>query len=101
MSTANPSGKPIQAEVNQGEPLRQSSTHSAKKAAGPRNPEKDPKELGKLRRIEQAGIKIMPAVQRYGSRLALPHCGTWRAHAFGICHAVWFFLGFAATSREK
>uniref|UniRef100_A0A670J5P8 LIM and calponin homology domains 1 n=1 Tax=Podarcis muralis TaxID=64176 RepID=A0A670J5P8_PODMU len=67
VSTANPSGKPIQAEVNQGEPLRQSSTHSAKKAAGPRNPEKDPKELGKLRRIEQAGIKIMPAVQRYGS----------------------------------
>ncbi|XP_077790444.1 LIM and calponin homology domains-containing protein 1 isoform X3 [Podarcis muralis] len=67
VSTANPSGKPVQAEVNQGEPLRQSSTHSAKKAAGPRNPAKDPKELGKLRRIEQAGIKIMPAVQRYGS----------------------------------
>ncbi|CAI5783878.1 and calponin homology domains-containing 1 isoform X1 [Podarcis lilfordi] len=67
VSAANPSGKPAQTEVNQGEPLRQSSTHSAKKAAGPRNPEKDPKELGKLRRIEQAGIKIMPAVQRYGS----------------------------------
>ncbi|XP_053259883.1 LIM and calponin homology domains-containing protein 1 isoform X2 [Podarcis raffonei] len=67
VSTAIPSGKPVQADVSQGEPLRHSSTHSAKKAAGPRNPEKDPKELGKLRRIEQAGIKIMPAVQRYGS----------------------------------
>nr|XP_034969398.1 LIM and calponin homology domains-containing protein 1 isoform X4 [Zootoca vivipara] len=66
-STASPSGKPVETEVNQGEPLRQSSTPSANKAAGPRNPEKDPKELGKLRRIEQAGIKIMPALQRYGS----------------------------------
>ncbi|XP_033015604.1 LIM and calponin homology domains-containing protein 1 isoform X3 [Lacerta agilis] len=67
VSTANPSGKPVQTEVNHGEPLRQPSTHSANKAAGPRNPKKDPEELGKLRRIEQAGIKIMPATQRYGS----------------------------------
>nr|XP_034969400.1 LIM and calponin homology domains-containing protein 1 isoform X6 [Zootoca vivipara] len=75
-STASPSGKPVETEVNQGEPLRQSSTPSANKAAGPRNPEKDPKELGKLRRIEQAGIKIMPALQRYGSSEIMDACNS-------------------------
>uniref|UniRef100_A0ACB8E753 Uncharacterized protein n=1 Tax=Sphaerodactylus townsendi TaxID=933632 RepID=A0ACB8E753_9SAUR len=44
-----------------------SPAHSANKTAGPRNSEKDPQELGKLRRLEQAGIKIVPAAQRYGS----------------------------------
>ncbi|XP_033015605.1 LIM and calponin homology domains-containing protein 1 isoform X4 [Lacerta agilis] len=76
VSTANPSGKPVQTEVNHGEPLRQPSTHSANKAAGPRNPKKDPEELGKLRRIEQAGIKIMPATQRYGSSEIVDACNS-------------------------
>ncbi|XP_061441013.1 LIM and calponin homology domains-containing protein 1 isoform X13 [Rhineura floridana] len=67
VSAATPPAKPVQTEVNQRDPLHQSPTYSANKPAGTRSNEKDPKELSKLRRLEQAGIKIMPAAQRYGS----------------------------------
>ncbi|XP_042324107.1 LIM and calponin homology domains-containing protein 1 isoform X3 [Sceloporus undulatus] len=66
-STATHLVKPAQTDMAQEDPLRQSPTHSANKIAGPRNNEKDPQEIRKLRRLEQAGIKIMPAAQRYGS----------------------------------
>uniref|UniRef100_A0A803TBE5 LIM and calponin homology domains 1 n=1 Tax=Anolis carolinensis TaxID=28377 RepID=A0A803TBE5_ANOCA len=67
ISTAVRPVEPFQADISQQDPLRQSPTHSANKTAGPRNNEKDPEELKKLRRLEEAGIKIMPAAQRYGS----------------------------------
>ncbi|XP_054846291.1 LIM and calponin homology domains-containing protein 1 isoform X2 [Eublepharis macularius] len=48
-------------------PLPRSPTRSANKAAGSRNAEKDPQKFRKLRQLEQAGIKVMSAAQRYGS----------------------------------
>ncbi|XP_062992494.1 LIM and calponin homology domains-containing protein 1 [Elgaria multicarinata webbii] len=59
--------KPVQTDMRQRDPLQQSPTESANKTTGPRKNEKDPEELRKLRRLEQAGIKIIPAAQRYGS----------------------------------
>ncbi|XP_053109647.1 LIM and calponin homology domains-containing protein 1 isoform X4 [Hemicordylus capensis] len=67
VSAAKPSVKPVEMDTSQKDPLHQSPTFSAKKPAGLGNNEKNPKELRKLRRLEQAGIKVMPATQRYGS----------------------------------
>ncbi|KAH0616234.1 hypothetical protein JD844_027205 [Phrynosoma platyrhinos] len=66
-STATLLVKPAQTDMSQEDPLHQCTTHSANKTAGPGNNEKDSQEIKKLRRLEQAGIKIMPAAQRYGS----------------------------------
>ncbi|XP_066489014.1 LIM and calponin homology domains-containing protein 1 [Tiliqua scincoides] len=59
--------KPLLMDMSQGGPLRLSPTRSANKTPGPRNTENDSQELRKLRRLEQAGIKVMTAAQRYGS----------------------------------
>nr|XP_060622615.1 LIM and calponin homology domains-containing protein 1-like [Anolis sagrei ordinatus] len=94
ISTAVPLVEPVQADISQQDPLRQSPTHSANKTAGPRNNEKDPEELKKLRRLEEAGIKIMPAAQRYGSRLAPCH-GTWCVYASSFEHSLCFVVLFS------
>lgn len=69
-STSAFPAKPILMDMSQGSPLHVSPTHSANKTPGSRNTEKDSEQLRKLRRLEQAGIKVMTAAQRYGSRLA-------------------------------
>ncbi|XP_041343164.1 LIM and calponin homology domains-containing protein 1 isoform X4 [Pyrgilauda ruficollis] len=54
--------------VNQSEEnsIDQSPSCSAKETSAPK--EKDVEEIRKLRRLEQAGIKVMSAAQRYGSK---------------------------------
>ncbi|XP_060102314.1 LIM and calponin homology domains-containing protein 1 [Heteronotia binoei] len=60
---------PVQADAGLSvrDSLPLSPAHLANKTERPGNAEKDPQELRKLRRLEQAGIKVMPAAQRYGS----------------------------------
>nr|XP_020641930.1 LIM and calponin homology domains-containing protein 1 isoform X2 [Pogona vitticeps] len=67
VATTTLPAKPVQIDVTQRDSLHLSPTHSARKTARPRNNDKEPEELRKLRKLEQAGIKIMPAAQRYGS----------------------------------
>lgn len=56
---------------NEGNSIDQSPSCSAKETPAPKG--KDVEEIRKLRRLEQAGIKVMSAAQRYG-RLA-QRCG--------------------------
>ncbi|KAM7113198.1 LOW QUALITY PROTEIN: LIM and calponin homology domains-containing protein 1 [Ciconia maguari] len=51
---------------NKGNSIDQSPSRSAKETSAPMG--KDAEEIRKLRRLEQAGIKIMSAAQRYGSK---------------------------------
>ncbi|KAM6071443.1 LIM and calponin homology domains-containing protein 1 isoform 8-T9 [Theristicus caerulescens] len=54
---------------NKGNSIDQSPSCSAKEISAPKG--KDAEEIRKLRRLEQAGIKVMSAAQRYGSCLPL------------------------------
>lgn len=56
---------------NEGNSVDQSPSCSARETPAPKG--KDAEEMRKLRRLEQAGIKVMSAAQRYG-RLA-QRCG--------------------------
>ncbi|KAM6267537.1 LIM and calponin homology domains-containing protein 1 isoform 7-T7 [Spheniscus humboldti] len=51
---------------NEGNSIDQSPSRSAKETSAPKG--KDAEEIRKLRRLEQAGIKVMSAAQRYGSK---------------------------------
>ncbi|XP_074444017.1 LIM and calponin homology domains-containing protein 1 isoform X2 [Larus michahellis] len=51
---------------NEGNSIDQSPSCSAKETPAPKG--KDVEEIRKLRRLEQAGIKVMSAAQRYGSK---------------------------------
>ncbi|XP_009278406.1 PREDICTED: LIM and calponin homology domains-containing protein 1 isoform X3 [Aptenodytes forsteri] len=51
---------------NEGNSIDQSPSCSAKETSAPKG--KDAEEIKKLRRLEQAGIKVMSAAQRYGSK---------------------------------
>ncbi|XP_053109663.1 LIM and calponin homology domains-containing protein 1 isoform X16 [Hemicordylus capensis] len=99
VSAAKPSVKPVEMDTSQKDPLHQSPTFSAKKPAGLGNNEKNPKELRKLRRLEQAGIKVMPATQRYGSRSA-PHCGVYTACVTFLTFAGLCFMSLPVTHHK-
>ncbi|XP_029863672.1 LIM and calponin homology domains-containing protein 1 isoform X3 [Aquila chrysaetos chrysaetos] len=51
---------------NEGNSIDESPSRSAKETSAPKG--KDAEEIRKLRRLEQAGIKVMSAAQRYGSK---------------------------------
>ncbi|EMP26720.1 LIM and calponin like proteiny domains-containing protein 1, partial [Chelonia mydas] len=67
-SRTNPSKSQVDLNQNKGETIGQFPSGSAKETAVHKCKEKDAEEIRKLRRLEQAGIKVMPAAQRYGSQ---------------------------------
>ncbi|XP_043369860.1 LIM and calponin homology domains-containing protein 1 isoform X11 [Dermochelys coriacea] len=67
-SRTNPSKSQVDLNQNKGETIGQFPSDSAKETAVHKCKEKDAEEIRKLRRLEQAGIKVMPAAQRYGSQ---------------------------------
>ncbi|XP_074807599.1 LIM and calponin homology domains-containing protein 1 isoform X1 [Natator depressus] len=67
-SRTNPSKSQVDLNQNKGETIGQFPSGSAKETAVHKYKEKDAEEIRKLRRLEQAGIKVMPAAQRYGSQ---------------------------------
>lgn len=72
---------------NEGNSIDESPSRSAKETSAPKG--KDAEEIRKLRRLEQAGIKVMSAAQRYG-RLA-QQCGKLcTLHIFRIGWSVGF-----------
>lgn len=72
----------------------QPSPEAAVVAPAPNSEEKDAAEIQKHRRLEQAGIKVMPAAQRF-ARLALQaeagRAGFVHAWGVGVCLACWTF----------
>jgi len=92
----DPGGKPSDGglESPTGSGQEQPSPEGAVVAPAPKSEEKDAVEIQKRRRLEQAGIKVMPAAQRF-ARLALqaegwPGC-LCSCLGFGICLACWSF----------
>ncbi|XP_034627842.1 LIM and calponin homology domains-containing protein 1 isoform X12 [Trachemys scripta elegans] len=67
-SRTNPSKSQVDLNQNKGKTIGQFPSGSAKETAVHKCKEKDAEEIRKLRRLEQAGIKVMPAAQRYGSQ---------------------------------
>ncbi|XP_074922599.1 LIM and calponin homology domains-containing protein 1 isoform X3 [Chelonoidis abingdonii] len=67
-SRTNPSKSQVDLNQNKGKAIGQFPSGSAKETAVHKCKEKDAEEIRKLRRLEQAGIKVMPAAQRYGSQ---------------------------------
>ncbi|XP_053885174.1 LIM and calponin homology domains-containing protein 1 isoform X15 [Malaclemys terrapin pileata] len=65
-SRTNPSKSQVDLNQNKGKTIGQFPSGSAKETAVHKCKEKDAEEIRKLRRLEQAGIKVMPAAQRYG-----------------------------------
>ncbi|KAG6930085.1 LIM and calponin homology domains 1 [Chelydra serpentina] len=65
-SRTNPSKSQVDLNQTKGETIGQFPSGSAKETAVHKCKEKDAEEIRKLRRLEQAGIKVMPAAQRYG-----------------------------------
>ncbi|XP_075608356.1 LIM and calponin homology domains-containing protein 1 isoform X2 [Balearica regulorum gibbericeps] len=65
-----PEESPLKNQVglneNEGNSIDQSPSGSAKETPAPKG--KDAEEIRKLRRLEEAGIKVMSAAQRYGSK---------------------------------
>ncbi|KAM3831821.1 LIM and calponin homology domains-containing protein 1 isoform 7-T11 [Vipera latastei] len=64
MTTASPSAKSVQTDVSPKNPLPQFLTRSGNQTVGPQNEKNGSEEIGKLRKLEQAGIKIRPASHR-------------------------------------
>ncbi|KAM9143049.1 LIM and calponin homology domains-containing protein 1 isoform 1-T1 [Pangshura tecta] len=67
-SRTNPNKSQVDLNQNKGKTLGQFPSGSAKETAVHKCKEKDTEEIRKLRRLEQAGIKVTPAAQRYGSQ---------------------------------
>uniref|UniRef100_A0A452IW71 Uncharacterized protein n=1 Tax=Gopherus agassizii TaxID=38772 RepID=A0A452IW71_9SAUR len=67
-SRTNPRKSQVDLNQNKGKTIGQFPSGSAKETAVHKCKEKDAEEIRKLRRLEQAGIKVMPAAQRYGSQ---------------------------------
>ncbi|XP_028940638.1 LIM and calponin homology domains-containing protein 1, partial [Antrostomus carolinensis] len=63
---ANSLKNQVGSNQNEGSSIDQSPSCSAKETSTPKG--KDAEEIRKLRRLEQAGIKVMSAAQRYGSK---------------------------------
>ncbi|KAM6077189.1 LIM and calponin homology domains-containing protein 1 isoform 2-T2 [Chlamydotis macqueenii] len=63
---ANSLKNQVDLNQNEGNSIDQSPSHSEKETSAPKG--KDADEIRKLRRLEQAGIKVMSAAQRYGSK---------------------------------
>lgn len=92
----DPGGKPSDGglELRTGSGQEQPPPEGAVVAPAPKSQEKDAVEIQKRRRLEQAGIKVLPAAQRF-ARLALqaeggPGC-LCACLGFGICLACWSF----------
>ncbi|XP_058048382.1 LIM and calponin homology domains-containing protein 1 isoform X7 [Ahaetulla prasina] len=66
MTSSCPSAKPMRTDMGPKNPWPQFLTCSENQTIAPQNEEKGPEEIGKLRRLEQAGIKVRPAAQRCG-----------------------------------
>ncbi|XP_070805031.1 LIM and calponin homology domains-containing protein 1 [Pituophis catenifer annectens] len=66
MTIASPSAKPVQTDMGPKNPWPQFLTCSDNQTTAPQNEKKGPEEIGKLRRLEQAGIKVRPAAHRCG-----------------------------------
>lgn len=94
VSQTPPGGRPgdtgLESPHSDGE--EQPPAEGAVVAPAPKPEDKDAAEIQKRRRLEQAGIKVMPAAQRF-ARLALPAEGWpgWLSacRQFGICLASW------------
>ncbi|XP_067387267.1 LIM and calponin homology domains-containing protein 1 isoform X3 [Emydura macquarii macquarii] len=67
-SRTNPGKSQVDLNQNKGETIGQFPSDSGKETAVHKSKERDAEEIRKLRRLEQAGIKVMPAAQRYGSQ---------------------------------
>ncbi|XP_065435826.1 uncharacterized protein LOC101941856 isoform X4 [Chrysemys picta bellii] len=67
-SRTNPCKSQVDLNQNKGKTIGQFPSGSAKETAVHKCKERDAEEIRKLRRLEQAGIKVMPAAQRYGSQ---------------------------------
>ncbi|KAM9193593.1 LIM and calponin homology domains-containing protein 1 isoform 2-T2 [Mergus octosetaceus] len=71
MGSVAPEESPIKHQVGfsqrEGNSIEQSLSCSAKETSAPEG--EDAEEIRKLRRLEQAGIKVMSAAQRYGSKM--------------------------------
>ncbi|XP_068536323.1 LIM and calponin homology domains-containing protein 1 isoform X4 [Anas acuta] len=71
MGSMAPEESPIKHQVGfsqrEGNSIEQSLSCSAKETSAPEG--EDAEEIRKLRRLEQAGIKVMSAAQRYGSKM--------------------------------
>ncbi|XP_058402955.1 LIM and calponin homology domains-containing protein 1 isoform X12 [Diceros bicornis minor] len=69
----DPGGKPSDGglELPTGSGKEQPSPEAAAVAPAPKSEDKDAAEIQKLRRLEQAGIKVMPAAQRFASQKQL------------------------------
>ncbi|XP_025933318.1 LIM and calponin homology domains-containing protein 1 [Apteryx rowi] len=65
-SETSPTKNQVGLNQNKGNSVGQSPSCSAKEASASKG--KDAEELRRLRRLEQAGIKVMSAAQRYGSK---------------------------------
>ncbi|XP_062498436.1 LIM and calponin homology domains-containing protein 1 isoform X6 [Pezoporus occidentalis] len=69
VSSIAPEASSLKSQVglnqNEGNSIDQSPSYNAKETSAPKG--KDAEEMKKLRRLEQAGIRVMSAAQRYGS----------------------------------
>lgn len=92
VSPVDPGGKPSDGglELPTGSGQKQPPPEGAVVAPAPKSEEKDAVEIQKRRRLEQAGIKVMPAAQRF-ARLALQAEGFCACLGFGFCLACWSF----------
>ncbi|KAM3831820.1 LIM and calponin homology domains-containing protein 1 isoform 6-T10 [Vipera latastei] len=80
MTTASPSAKSVQTDVSPKNPLPQFLTRSGNQTVGPQNEKNGSEEIGKLRKLEQAGIKIRPASHRNDCRNVSLLCVTPPGH---------------------
>ncbi|XP_039181169.1 LIM and calponin homology domains-containing protein 1 isoform X3 [Crotalus tigris] len=64
MTSASPSAKPVQTDMAPKNLLPQFLPHSGNQTAGPQNEKNGSEQIRKLRKLEQAGIKIRPASHR-------------------------------------
>nr|XP_025043109.1 LIM and calponin homology domains-containing protein 1 isoform X11 [Pelodiscus sinensis] len=67
-SRTNPSKSQVDFNQNEGGATGQFPSSSGKETAVHKCKDKDAEEITKLQRLEQAGIKVIPAAQRYGSQ---------------------------------
>lgn len=81
MNSASPSAKPVQTDMAPKNPLPLFLPRSGNQTAGPQNEKNGSEEIRKLRKLEQAGIKIRPASHRDDGRLE-----SWPGMPFTFWH---------------
>lgn len=89
MTTASPSAKSVQTDVSPKNPLPWFLTRSGNQTVGPQNEKNGSEEIGKLRKLEQAGIKIRPASHRNDCRFGLACLPLW---GILLCVEVFVFV---------